>query len=157
MPRRVAFLVLVVVVAGCEDQPTTNSNRPNQLASATTRLPGPNDPPPRPAPVDPYFVVPQITKSFHGEVVAKEPDRFWVRGLSGRLYLLLPTHHLTDKPPNDLMNINYEQIKVGQKLTVRLSSKVPLGPVYVCEWVELHGVRLSDGRDLTPTDPLYDD
>src|SRR5262245_63888290 len=76
MPRRVAFLVLVVIVAGCEDQPTTRPNRPNNLASVPTPLPDPNNPPKRLVPVDPYYVVPPIIKSFDGEVVAKEPDRF---------------------------------------------------------------------------------
>jgi hypothetical protein len=96
MARRVALLVLVMAVAGCEDQPTTSPNRPNNFASAPTRHRGPNEPPPKPGPVDPCFVVPPIIKSFDGEVVAKEPDRFWVRGLSGRHYLLIPTHHLPE-------------------------------------------------------------
>ncbi|HJZ93145.1 MAG TPA: hypothetical protein VKE40_19870 [Gemmataceae bacterium] len=156
IPRRVALLVLVVAVAGCEDQPTTKPNRPNNFAVVPTPLPGSNEAPQRPFPVDPYYVVPPIIKSFDGEVVAKEPDRFWVRGQSGRHYLLLPTHHLTNKPPHEWAFINYDQIEVGQKLVVRLSAKLPLLSAYTCEAVEWRGARLPDGRTLLG-DPLKDD
>jgi hypothetical protein len=91
---------------------------------------------------------PRSFKAFDGEVVAKEADRFWVRGLSGRLYLLFPHSRLTDKPPNDLAFINYDQIQVGQKLVVSLTVKVPLVSAYVCNGVTLRGVRLPDGREF---------
>jgi hypothetical protein len=157
MPRLIPLMALVVFVAGCEDQPTTRSSQPNNLASAPTRHRGPNEPPPKPGPVDPCFVVPPIIKSFDGEVVAKEPDRFWVRGLSGRHYLLIPTHHLTDKPQDELDFINYDQIRLGQKLQVNLSAKTPLAPVYACEGVVLRDFRMPDRRELHPYQPQRDD
>jgi hypothetical protein len=155
--KYVAMLaVLALACTGCDDRPDSTTNwpaaktAPTKTADRNIQRPVPPSPPPGSVPLP-------ITRTFHGHVLAKHARGFVFQGLSKKQYLLIPTSHLTDKPPHEAHLINYDQVKIGQKLTVRLSLKLPFVPVYLCEGVTLHGVRLPDGRDLTPTGDLIDD
>lgn len=164
--KKAISLLLFVLATGCTDvAPSSPSAVPPRRASTDTSGIGINTyklrqlPPLRPLnePDSPGLQKVPITRVFDADVIEKGKGGFVVQGTSGRKYLLIPTESLVTKPAGVTGNINFDQIKVKIKLTVRLSWKIPIVPVYVCEGVQLHGVKLDGVIDLTPPGVRRDD
>ena len=62
-----------------------------------------------------------ITHVFDADVVEKHKSYFVVKGASGRKYVLIPAKSFRTKSAGTLGNINYDQVKVTDRVRVYLS------------------------------------